>query len=148
MFFNPDKIPASNFSFSEENKSFIYDAIASEMGERDFESKRNADIIIKVQGGTKSTREERNERNAGYYDPSYRYGGYGYPYYDRYQQEYQDISKKETTIIIDMLDNKTDQLVWQGVGVGVLGKRKEEVILKIREAIGLIFEEFPFTAAN
>ena len=144
-FFNPNNIPASNYSFSEENKTFIFDAIAAEMKDRDYRSTQDADIIIKVQGGTKSTQEERNDRNSGFYDPYYRYGD---PYGRNYQHEYQDISKKETTLIIDMLDAKTNKLVWQGVGVGVLGKRKEDVILKIREAIRLIFEDFPFRAAN
>ncbi len=145
MFFNPDKIPASNLSFSEENKSFIFDAIAAEMHDRDFKSIQKADIVIKVQGGTKSTQEVRNDRNSGFYDPYYRYG---YPYGGNFDNQYQDISKKETTIIVDMLDAETDQLVWQGVGVGVLGKRKEDVVLKIREAIMLIFETFPYRAAK
>lgn len=145
MFFNPDKIPASNLSFSEENKSFIFDAIAAEMNDRGFKSMQNADIIIKVQGGTKSTQEVRNDQNSNYYDPYY---GYGNRYGRNFDNQHQDISKKETTIIIDMLDANTDQLVWQGVGVGVLGKRKEDVVLKIREAVVNIFQTFDFKAAN
>ena len=145
MFFNPEKMPASNLSFGEENKSFIFDAIANEMKERGFRSTQNADIIIKVQGGTKSTTEVRNDQNSGYYDPYY---GYGNRYGRNFDNQQQDISKKETTIIIDMLDANTNQLVWQGVGVGVLGKRKEDVVLKIREAVVSIFETFTFQAAN
>jgi hypothetical protein len=144
MFFNPEKLPASNFSFGEEHKTFLFDAIAEEMKKRGYRSKSSADIVIKVQGGTQSTQEVRNDNRGGIYDPyPYSYRGIYGPYFP---QEHQDISKKETTIIIDMLDAETNKLVWQGVGVGVLGKRKEDVIPKIREAISRIFEEFPFNS--
>lgn len=146
MFFDPKNLPASNFSFSEENRTFLFDAIAKEMGSRGYRSVSNADIIIKVQGGTVSSQEVRNDNRGAMMDPYfYRYGG---PYGGFFPQEFQDISRKETTIIIDMLDARTNKLVWQGVGVGVLGKRKEEVVLKIREAIGRIFEEFPFNSPS
>lgn len=143
-FFNPKNIPGSNFSFSEENKNIIFDAVANEMNLKGYMSIQGADVIIKVQGGTRSTQEVKNDRSPMYDPYSYRYG---YPYYrDRYSSQYQDISKKETTIIIDMMDVKKDKLIWQGVGVGVLGKKANEVESKIREAIHQIFQEFPYEA--
>ncbi len=154
-FFNPKNLPASNFSFSEKNQKAIFDAVAAEMSLRGYTSVQNADLIVKVQGGTKSAREEKVDRRGGYYDPygypygSYGspYGGYGYPY-GRFDEQYHDISKKETTIIIDMIDARTDKLLWQGVAVGVLGKNAGEVELKIRESISRIFQEYPYRAGG
>ncbi len=155
-FFNPKNLPLSNFSFSEENQKTIFDAVAAEMRLRGYTSVQNADLIIKVQGGTKSAREEKVD-NPGGYSPygypygsygSYPYGGYGYPYRGDYDQRYRDISRKETTIIIDMIDARTDKLLWQGVATGVLGKNAGEVDAKIRETISRVFQEFPYQAGK
>ncbi len=154
-FFNPKNLPVSNFSFSEPNQKAIFDAVAAEMSLRGYTSVQNADLIIKVQGGTKSAREEKVDHRGGYYDPyGNPYGGYGYPYsgygypYGRFDERYHDISKKETTIIIDMIDARTDKPLWQGVAVGVLGKNAGEVELMIREAVSRIFQEFPYRAGK
>ena len=143
-FFNPKNMPGSNFSFSEENQKIIFDAIAKEMEIRGYSSQQQADLIIKVQGGTKSTEEIKNDR----YNTMPYYGGYGYGYDPFYNNQYQDISKKETTIIIDVIDAETNKLVWEGVGTGVLGKRHTEVAGKILDAIKQIFEEYPHKAAG
>lgn len=154
-FYNPKNVPLSNFSFSEKNQKAIFDAVAAEMSLRGYTSVQSADLIIKVQGGTKSAREEKVDQRGGYYDPyspygnyGNPYGGYGYPYRGGYDERYRDISKKETTIIIDMIDARTDKLLWQGVAVGVLGKKAGEVELKIRESISRIFQEFPYRAGG
>jgi hypothetical protein len=147
-FFNPKNIPAANFSFAEEDQDIIFDAVASELNLRGYKSVQDADLMVKIQGGTSSTQEERNDRDP-FYDPYYnRYGTanyyrYGDPYFDRNSNRYRDISKKETTIIIDIIDIDKDKLIWQGVGVGVLGKKGQEVEGKIRDAIHQIFLEYP-----
>ncbi len=152
-FFNPKNIPTSNFSFSEENQKIIFDAIAAEMSLRGYTSVQNADLIIKVQGGTKTAQEEKTDHRGGYYDRYNRYGspysgGYGYPYTGNYDRNYRDISKKETTIIIDMIETRNDKLVWQGVAIGVFGKKEGEVELKIREAISRIYQKFSYQAGG
>jgi len=145
-FFNPKNLPPANFSFSESHQKVIFNAVGDEMSMRGYRSIQEADLIVKVQGGTKSTEEVKNDQNT-FYDPYYR--GYGYPYFrDQYPNRYQDISRKETTIIIDMIDTKNDRLVWQGVGTGILGKKAEEVEGSIRQAIHQIFQQYPYTASE
>jgi hypothetical protein len=58
-FFNPANMPASNFSFDEGAKKVIYDAVATEMKARGYKSIQAADLMIKIQGGTKSSVEIR-----------------------------------------------------------------------------------------
>ncbi len=141
-FFNPDNMPASNFSFSDKNKKRIFDAVAEEMGRRGYVSVQGADLIIKIQGGTS---QEIENRQPTYYDPyAYNYGYYGYPYYwSRDPWMYDDISKKTTMIIIDVLDADNKQLLWQGTGYGVLSDKAELVEVNLRKAIADIFSQFP-----
>ena len=139
-FFNPDNMPASNFSFSDLNKKRIYDAVAEEMNRRGYVSIQDADLIIKIQGGTS---QEIEERQPTYYYP-YNYGYYGNPYYwSRDPWMYDDISRKTTMIIIDVLDAENKQLLWQGTGYGVLSDKPEMVEVNLRKAIADIFSQFP-----
>lgn len=148
-FYNPKNVPASNFSFSEENQKILFDAIADEMKLKGYTSRQDADLMIRVQGGTRLAQEERGDRT-GLYDPymmgypySRRY--YGYPYYPLYDRQYQDISKKETTVIVDVLDARDESLIWQGAGTGVIGKKESEVAEKLREAVHNIMQNFPYS---
>lgn len=139
-FFNPASMPESNFAFSDLNKKRIYDAVAAEMNRRGYVSIQDADLIIKIQGGTS---QEIENRQPNYYYP-YNYGYYGYPYsWSRDPWMYDDISRKTTMIIIDVLDAENKQLLWQGTGYGVLSDKPEMVEVNLRKAIADIFSQFP-----
>lgn len=143
-FYNPDNVPASNFSFEESAKKVIFDAVADEMKALGYKSIQDSDLMIKIQGGTKSSVEIRNDTRYYPYNNYYGYNRYGgiYDHYDRPRDE----SKKESNIIIDIIDVKKDKVVWQGVGIGSFGKNEEIDELKLREAIAGIFEEYPYSA--
>ncbi len=147
-FYNPKNIPASNFSFSENVQKVLFDAVANEMKERGYKSIQDADLMIKIQGNTKNTIEIVNDNNFYPYDyNSYnynnRYGGYN----NRYNQP-RDQSKKESSIIIDIIDIKKEKIIWQGVGTGSLKKNESLTELKIREAIASIFMQYPHLAGE
>lgn len=141
-FFNPQRLPKANFSFSEENKKVIFDAVAEELKNFGYTSHQKAALLIKVQGGTIAEREVKQRYPTGY--PYYGPGYMPYPTYDNY---YVDISRKKTTIIVDVLNAETNKLLWQGVATGEMGRRPEEVEAKLKEAIELIFKEFPASPA-
>ena len=144
-FFNPNNMPASNFAFEERDKNAIFDAVGDEMQSRGYKSIQEADLMIKIQGGTKSTIEIKNDdRYYPYNYNSYNYNRYGG--YNDYNNRPRDQSKKESTIIIDIIDIKKDKIVWQGVGIGTLGKNDELTEIQIREAISSIFMEYPHKA--
>jgi hypothetical protein len=143
-FFNPANMPTSNFAFSDKNKKRLFDAVADEMIKRGFRSTQDADLVIKIQGGTSQEVEDR-EPYYGYNDyyNRYYYGGY-YPYsWSRDPWMYDDISKKTTIIIIDVMDADSDKLLWQGTGSGVLSDKADMVELNLRKAVSDIFLEFP-----
>lgn len=140
-------MPASNFSFEENDQKVIFDAVGDEMKARGYKSIQEADLMIKIQGGTKNTIEIRNDNRYYPYD----YNSYNYNQYGRYNDYYdrpRDQSKKESSIIIDIIDIKKDKIVWQGVGVGSLKKNELLTEIKIREAISSIFMEYLHTAGN
>jgi hypothetical protein len=143
-FFNPENLPEANFAFSPQNKKLLFEEVASELRQRGLTSVPDADLIVKIQGGTSMETQRSNQTYRGYYDPM-NYPFYSsYPYYwgDRAWLE-DDISKKVTTILIDILDSETKTLLWQGVGIGVLGEKPEEVKVKLESAIQQIFEKLP-----
>lgn len=147
-FYNPNNMPASNFSFEEKDRKVIFDAVGDEMKARGYTSIQGADLMIKIQGGTISTIEIQNDNR--YYSP-YGYNSYNYNPYGRYNDYYdrpRDQSKKEASIIIDIIDIKKGKIVWQGVGVGSLKKNELLTEIKIREAISSIFMEYPHTAGS
>jgi hypothetical protein len=143
-FFNPANMPAVNFAFSDTNKKRLFDAVADEMLKRGFTSTHDADLIIKIQGGTSHEIENKAPTywDNNYYNRYY-YGGY-YPYsWSRDPWMYDDISKKITIIIIDLMDAGSDKLLWQGTGSGVLSDKPEMVEMNLRKAVSDIFLEFP-----
>ncbi len=144
-FYNPANLPPSNFSFDEASKNVLFDAVADEMKSRGYKSIQDADLMIKIQGGTNSSVEIRSDNRYYPYDTYNYYNRYG-RYYDDYYNRQGNESKKETSIIIDMIDIKKDKIVWQGVGIGIFGKKDEIGELKLREAITSIFAEYPYRA--
>ena len=68
-FYNPNNMPASNFSFEENDQTIIFDAVGDEMKSRGYKSIQKADLMIKIQGGTKSTIEIQNDNR--YYPNNY-----------------------------------------------------------------------------
>jgi hypothetical protein len=63
----------------------------------------------------------------GWYRPYWGFGwggGWGWPYYGGYSYA-QKVHYKEGTIIIDLIDSKTQRVVWRGYGVGELHNPKQ-----------------------
>ena len=61
----------------------------------------------------------------------------------------QDIKLQAGTIIISLVDTKTDQVVWTGLASGLTSSNGfERQQGKIREAVNLIFNQFSYRADN
>ena len=81
----------------------------------------------------------------GYY--GYRrgyYGSWGNYRYDTYVDDY-----TEGTLHIDLIDNKRDQLVWEGVAVGTVTKKAmENAETSINNVVKQIFDKYPFAVGQ
>jgi hypothetical protein len=75
------------------------------------------------------------------YGTGYYRGGYGYIHSNASVRNYQ-----ESTLILDLLDPKTEELRWRGWGTGIVGTRDRERHRRqerMDEGVKAILEKFP-----
>lgn len=91
---------------------------------------RNADLMVHFYTLVKNQRQ--------YISPSYRVDRWGRVWHQRpgHVRRY-----KEGTLVIDMVDRRQKELVWQGVGSGVLNPRNPQE--HFLEAVQEILKDFP-----
>ena len=53
------------------------------------------------------------------------------------------VTETEGTLIVDVADNTSRQLVWRGVVTETASKKSDKNIAKLEKAIGKLFKEFP-----
>ncbi|MEM7549346.1 MAG: DUF4136 domain-containing protein [Bacteroidota bacterium] len=63
-------------------------------------------------------------------------------YYFWWRNEVRTINYKEGTLVVDVIDADTNELVWQGYTSGTL--KKDDLILSSKESVLKIFMNFPF----
>ena len=109
----------------------IKNAIKSEMEGRGYAFTENPDLLVKFHLVV--------EEKTGYTTyPS------GYSYWRR--DNVRPYNYKEGTLVIDLIDRKQNQLVWQGYTAGIVNEKPEKMEEKIRQAISLIFQEYNYRA--
>ena len=67
-------------------------------------------------------------------------------YYFWWRNDIRTINYKESTLIIDLIDATSDQLVWQGFDIGTLNKSK--IGPSLQDAVTRILGRYPHRAAN
>ena len=120
-------------------KKRVLEAIVNEMQKKGFvkADSENSDLIIYTQAGTA---EKMNVTDYGY--------GYGswwgpYPYGRNIDVSYYT----QGSLIIDLVDNAKDELIWRGIGTAVIQDRgtPEERQKFIDEAVAKILTDYPPT---
>ncbi len=112
------------------DKRRILSAIETNLAAKGFTKSETPDLYINVLA---SSKEKINIDN-GYY------GGYWGPYYGGPSRVYQYTSG---TIIIDIIDNQKNVLVWQGAGSGLNVSNLNTKADDIPKAIDEILKNFP-----
>jgi hypothetical protein len=116
-------------------KKRIKSAIKSEMEGRGYVfNAENPDIHVNFHIIVEEKTEVRNMPN------------YGYRMW--WGNDVRSYNYNEGTLIIDLIDNEQNQLVWQGYSSGVLKSNPEAVENKLRESISLIFQEYEYRAQS
>eukprot|EP00035_Acanthoeca_spectabilis_P023520 m.449726 g.449726 ORF g.449726 m.449726 type:complete len:190 (-) comp19866_c0_seq1:170-739(-) len=129
---------------SDLDKKRILRAIETEMSSRGFVKSENPDLLVSI-----FTKEQERvdiyNNNFGWggawgwgynpwaWGPGFGWGGSGVS------------TSTQGSLYIDLIDNKTNELVWQGKGVGTLANtnnvaKKEE---RIKEFVSQILEQYP-----
>ena len=118
-------------------KARVLDAIERTMIAKGFSKVElaDADLVVHSFAGTK---DKLNVTDWGY-----SYGGYwrGYPYGRNI-----DVTQyTEATLVLDLVDGKNDELIWRGIGTGVLSENKTpaEKTEAVDNAVRKILGEYP-----
>lgn len=118
-------------------KKRVLEAITNEMQKKGLTltDSANAALTIFAQAGTA---EKMNVTDYGY-----GYGGWwgSYPYGRDIDVSYYT----EASVIIDLVDNAKDEMIWRGIGTGVVQQSgtPEERQQRIDEAIAKILDQYP-----
>ena len=128
------------FEPRKEGLELLTSTISKKMEERGFTSvEEDADIILNV-GVTIAQETQTREtdiRDAPMYIGQRRYSWRA--------EEIVVGTYNEGTVVLDMVDGKKNEMIWQGVVKGVLVKKQSKNEKKIRKGVDKLFKKFPQT---
>ena len=127
-----NKISIDKLEISDLDKKRILYALDAAMHTKGFSKSENPDVLINI--FTKE-RERVNVYNNMGWGPGWGWGmGMGFT---------QTTTTPEGTLYIDIVDAKTKELVWQGIGTGYLTTNFEKKDERIAEFVSKILEQYP-----
>jgi hypothetical protein len=135
-----DKVEISDL----DKKKILY-AIEREMAAKGFEKSDKPDLLVNIFAKSKERIDVYNNYYNGWY-PWYYGWGYGYGYGFGYGPGYTNVVQStEGTLFIDLIDANSKELVWQGMGTGILGdyRDKEKKEERINEYVNNILTQYP-----
>jgi hypothetical protein len=122
-------------SISDIDKKRILFAIDETLTSKGFTKSETPDILISI--FTKETERVDVYNNAGFgWGWGGPFSGFGVGFSNVY-------SSPEGTLIIDILDAKTKELIWQGQGSGYLTTDVEKKDARVKEFVTKILEQYP-----
>jgi hypothetical protein len=131
------------------NQRRIEKAIVEEMELRGYTRSADPDVLItyflKIEDKT-----EYSATSYNYYNPYY--GGYGYyGYYGGYGYGWTEVTAydyKVGTLVVDLVDGRTNELIWYGAGSKALNGAPRHPEQEINDAITHIFYQYRFIAGE
>jgi Domain of unknown function (DUF4136) len=121
---------------SDLDKKRILYAIEETMTSKGFTKSDNPDILVSI-----FTKE--NERVDVYNNYGFNYGWGWHPYWGAGMGYSMPYRSTEGTLLIDIIDGKTKELVWQGKGSGYLTQNVDKKDARIKEFVVKILEKYP-----
>jgi hypothetical protein len=104
-------------------------------------SETNPDLIITYLAGAREKQQVQNYMsNPGFFYPYYRFYGLN-GWWGPQWNNFWVTNYEEGTVIIDMIDAKTDQLVWRAYAVSSINNYNEQKF--VSKEIGKSFKHFP-----
>lgn len=128
---------------SDLDKKRILNAIDVEMAKKGFAKSEKPDFLVNI--FTKANKEVNVNNWGGYGWGGYGWGWGGYGWGGPWGWGgYSSVSTQtQGTLYIDVIDTTKKELVWQGVGTGVLTKDRNKKQERINEFVQKIMDQFP-----
>lgn len=120
---------------SDLDKKRILRAIDYELSQKGMTKSEQPDLLVSI---FTKTKEEVNiyQNNFGY--------GWGWsPYFWGTGGNMQSYTSIKGTLFIDFIDAERNELIWQGLGTGVLTQKMEKKDEKIKKIVNEILQKFP-----
>jgi hypothetical protein len=115
-------------------------------------AKNSADFLVAYYAGTKQKFDTTYWGPT--WDPAWRYSywggrrGWAWPYYGGPAANYAQVSEyKQGTVIVDVIDPKTQQLMWRGQGVAQVSSDPAKYSSDLQRAVTAVVAKFPQPSA-
>jgi len=130
----------------EKGKKWIHSAINKELTRRGYTENKNPDLLVKVMIKSKVTETTSLTRNDNFYWGSdyYQYGWGINTGINRVKYE----TQTEGTIIIDVIDRKKKELIWQGRATAAVKDDKNMSEKSVNAIIAKLFNTYPLAPVN
>ncbi len=125
---------------SDLDKRRILRAIEAELLSKGFTKSSAPDLLISL--FTKSNQRVDVYNNSWGFN-NWGWGGFGIPWGWGWNQQPAVSTSTEGTLFIDLIDAKSKELVWQGMGKGYLSRNVEKKEERIKEFVSSILEKYP-----
>ncbi len=134
------------------NQQRLRQAVTEQMEMRGYQQTDNADLSVNIYVKITSKAELISPVGGPFFPYTSYYIFYGSwrtydfwgPGWTTFQANVMEF--KEGTLIIDIVDNEKDQLVWQGVAIGSVEDLHHNPQARIDKAVKKIFDQYPYFA--
>jgi hypothetical protein len=131
-----NKSSIDKLEISDLDKKRILYAIDAVMPTKQFSKSENPDVLINIFTKERERVDVYNNMGWGY--------GFGWGWGPNWGMGYsRTTTTPEGTLYIDIVDAKTKELVWQGIGTGYLTTNVEKKDERIAEFVTKILEKYP-----
>jgi hypothetical protein len=131
-----NKSSIDKLEISDLDKKRILYAIDAVMPTKQFSKSENPDVLINIFTKERERVNVYNNMGWGY--------GFGWGWGPNWGMGYsRTTTTQEGTLYIDIIDAKTKELVWQGIGTGYLTTNSEKKDERIAEFVAKILEKYP-----
>jgi hypothetical protein len=108
----------------------IHAAVEQQLAGKGFAPAESPDVFV----ATHLTTREQKELVANGFGGGFAFGGYATAQVETYVQG---------TLVVDLYDAHTKQLVWRGTGTGTASDKPEKNTEKMNKALAKMFEQYP-----
>ena len=131
------KLRIDDLKLNDIDKDRVLNEVSRQLQSKGLSVGENPDLIVNVKANHKKIRDIQSGSPYGMYGWG-GYGGWGVGFGRTWSNNY-----NEGALVIDMIDSKTQKLIWQGIGSGILVDSSKSKQKQIPQIVGDIMANYP-----